>query len=373
MQFIVENEAFARALGLVKGCVPTRSTIPILSHVAVIARGSEVVVRATNLAREVETAVPAEVVQEGGAALPGEVLAGLAKRLAKGGQTELRHLMGRAQLTSGSSKYDLRTLPIEDFPSIKEMASGAVVFGMDAATLRDLIQATVYPADPKGLKPYNQGIHLHAVGKHLVAVATDDHRLARRTADLPKGAASMPGVTIPEDSARAMLQMLEGADGVELAVSASLVELRLPGVRLASALLECTFPDYERVIPKLNGTAATFRPYALAEALGRATTVYLGDTSAGRMAPTATLTFKGGSINLEAGIRGNEQAVEVVDAETNGHDISFTVNAQYLADMLGAWPETVAVGVQQADPSKPILFTAADRPEMTHVIMPARR
>ena len=38
MQFIVENAKLADALTLVKGCIPPRSTIPILSHVAVEAK-----------------------------------------------------------------------------------------------------------------------------------------------------------------------------------------------------------------------------------------------------------------------------------------------------------------------------------------------
>ena len=44
MQFIVENEKFANALGLAKGCIRA-STIPILAHIAVSAKASVVTAR----------------------------------------------------------------------------------------------------------------------------------------------------------------------------------------------------------------------------------------------------------------------------------------------------------------------------------------
>lgn len=376
MKFTVENEPFAKALSLVKGCVPSRSTIPILSHIVVEAKaGNLVTVRATNLDREMEATVTAEVTEEGGAALPGEILAGLARKLAKGGQSELAtDKKERCKIVSGSSKYDLRTLPFQDFPNSKAAADGAVKFNVDAKDLLGMIGSTIYAATAECPHVYGRGVHLHVAAAKLIAVTCDNHRVARRMIEMPKGAATMPPVTIPVDAASALLGFLTDADGeVELAVSPALIELRLPGMRFASALVDCTFPDYDRVIPKPNGNhGATFRPYALSEAISRAATVYLGEKDTSKRQPFADLHVKDGNIKLNAGIKGQELGSELIEAETNGADLHMEINATYLEQMLKVWPESVAIEVWQKQSGGPVLFASKEHADMTHVLMPRR-
>ena len=61
MQLIVENAKLADALGLVKGCIPSRSISPILSHIAAEAKADNTLtIRASNLDREMEVTLPAE-------------------------------------------------------------------------------------------------------------------------------------------------------------------------------------------------------------------------------------------------------------------------------------------------------------------------
>ena len=370
MKFIVENEAFSRALALVKNCVKA-STIPILGHIAVEARGSEVIVRATNLEREVEAIVPAEVEQDGGAALPGDVLVGLVKRLAKGGQCQIDWKDGRAKLVSGASKYDLRTLELTDFPIRKKLADELTTFSMAPEALRSILHTVSYAADIKHPKVYAQGVCLHVAGQRLVAVATDHHRLARRFVDLPKGAAGMPSVVIPVEGARAIVDLLGSAEGdVELAVSPALVEVRLPGVRLTTALLDTVFPNYEQIIPKSEDVAALVRPYVLAEAVERAMVVYLGASDPHKKQPSIRVATGDGNIALEAGSAGSESARESVEAETNGHAAKFNLTAAYLSEMLKVWPESAVVAVTQEAQGSPVRFTAEACPEQLHLVMP---
>ena len=143
MQFIVENEKFANALGLAKGCIRA-STIPILAHIALSAKASVVTVRATNQEREIEAEVPAEVAIEAAIALPGEVLAGLVRRLPKGGELALALKGDRATIVSGTASFDLRTLPLVDFPEFRETPDDAVTFDVPCTDLKRLINETVY-------------------------------------------------------------------------------------------------------------------------------------------------------------------------------------------------------------------------------------
>jgi DNA polymerase-3 subunit beta len=292
IHFIVENEALAKALVYLKGVVRTGTTVPILTHVAVETAGDkEILVRANNFDRETEVRMPAEVMKAGAAALPGEVLQALAKRLTRGGQCEVSLVDDRAYLVAGSSKYDLRTLPIADFPG-KKSASEPVEFSLSAAELRAMIKSVAYAASyPKSDRYYLQGVNLHVSGEKLIAVATDGVRLAVKSSPLPDGAAGMPRVTVPSETASAMADLLKDVEGdVELAVCPHLIELRLPDLRLASSLIDGTFPDYQRIMPAINGAAATFRVCALAEAVARVDIVRLSDVN--KRAPILRLTTR---------------------------------------------------------------------------------
>lgn len=378
MQFIVENEAFARVLALVKGSI-RQSSIPILCHIAVEAtKDNKLRIRSSNLERETEAVMAADVTVEGSAALPGEVLCALSRRLSKGGQCSVTKNGERVKVVSGASKFDLRYLGLEDFPSPKAIGDDAVSFTLPAIALRNLLSHTIYAANPKDKRPYCQGPHLIADGPKLIAMGTDGLRLAEYAIDLPKGAATMPTVLVPIEACQQMLDMLadsNATDEATLAVTPAVMELRFGEVRLATALIDGTPISYKHLIPKRAETPdAATKPYMLTEAIDRALVVHLGTTQPIGVRPTVGLTMGGGEIKLDAGSNtslGN--AAEAIEAETNGHDVSFRIVADYLSQALKAFPETANVGICQEAYGKPVMLVAPECPEMTHVVMPVTK
>ena len=89
--------------------------------------------------------------------------------------------------------------------------------------------------------------------KLLRAVATDGHRLAQAQVALPKGAKGMPGIIVPRKTVLELVRLIEGDEGeIEVALSASKIRFSLGALVLTSKLIDGTFPDYERVIPRNN-------------------------------------------------------------------------------------------------------------------------
>jgi len=371
MQFKAENRAFADALDLVKGAIRP-STVPILSHVCVTASDGVVTLRANNLDRETEASFRAEVTREGSAALPGEILAGIVRRLPKGGDCTLDLRDEVAELTSRKSVYKLRSLPADDFPKGRRITGEAAVFEMDGATFRDLLRHVAYPANETHPKQYSRGVYLHAHEGKLAATATDGHRLALVEVDLPEGAAEFPEMIIPASTVKAILELTAKVDRVVVAGTRHAIEVRVEGARLTSALVDCAYPDYRKVIPKRNGAAAVFRPDSMSEALDRAATVYLGRSDPNKLAPTVKITAGDDSIELVAGIAGGERGLETVEADINEHPLEVSVVTTYLAEMLKQWPETTDLAIQHGGGMGPVLFCAAAMPNVTHLIMPTK-
>lgn len=373
MQFTVENSALSKALASVRSCLPRMTTIPLLQHVVLEARSGSVSLRAGAFDREAEATVVAQVGVDGIAAVPGEILVGLASHLPSGGQCALELVGDRVVVLSGSVRFELRALPANDFPNRKSFDGSELIFAMPAAALRELLVRVDYATLVGSPKAYHAGVYLHVAKKKLIAVASDDHRFALHSTDAPKGLEAMPGVIIPAEAVSVLADALRraGDEKVELSISESLLEIRLAGLRIATLLVGATFPDYTRVVPKPNGAGVVVRSGALLEAAERLSVVYLKN-KLGERVPLLQLKRKDGALELRAGFKGCEVGSEEIDAETNGVDgLDCSVNVAYLMDALKAWPDDAHLSVQQTQKGGAVLLWAREHPGMLHLVMPS--
>ena len=162
------------------------------------------------------------------------------RRLPKGGELALALKGDRATIVSGTASFDLRTLPLVDFPQFRETPDDAVTFDVPCTDLKRLINETVYATHQGTMaRLFERGIYLHVAGNKLLAAATDSHRLALASADMPRGSGTMPGVVVPADAAQAIAQLLGDREGdVMLTVSPRMFEVRLGKVRLSTVHME---------------------------------------------------------------------------------------------------------------------------------------
>ena len=84
---------------------------------------------------------------------------------------------GKAQLKSGRSKFTLATLPANEFPSVDE-GEKSIEFGVQASTLKALIEATSFAMAQQDVRYYLNGMLWEVSTNKLRAVATDGHRMA---------------------------------------------------------------------------------------------------------------------------------------------------------------------------------------------------
>ena len=90
------------------------------------------------------------------------------------------------QVNAGRSRFNLSTLPRDDFPVIAE-GELPTRFELPAATLRQIIDKTRFAISTEETRYYLMGIFLHVADDQLKAAATDGHRLARVTVDQARG------------------------------------------------------------------------------------------------------------------------------------------------------------------------------------------
>lgn len=369
MEFTLPAGALAHAVGLVKGCVPARTTIPILNHVMVEATAGQIVVRGTNLDMEATARSGADVAADGAAALPGDILHGIVKRLDKSALVTVKLDSMRALITCGRSRYELRALSPDDFPKRPDV-EGGVIFTLPAQSLVSLFDATRYAVGDDENRIYLSGVYLRALDNKIVAMASDGHRFGKRVAPMPAAAECMPPTIVPTGAVREICNALTDIEGdATLTVSKSRVRLDIRDFAFSSSVIDSTYPNVDALIPEPTQPIATVKPKALAAAIERAFVVYSGtDTKA----PVARFTTGSHGLDVVAGLPGMDQGTEDVEAVVHSRGEVFLLNAKYLAEMLKLWPE-VDLDIQPNGPGAPVLFTAKDVPDMLHIIMPQLR
>src|SRR5205085_816282 len=275
MRVTIERSAFLKALNHVQSVVERRNTIPILSNVLVHAKGSVVKLTATDLDIEIVEEAPAEVAQEGAATVPAHMLYDIVRKLPDGAQLELDQGpdRGRVSIVAGRSRFALQALPPEDFP---DLAAGEPTnrFALPAASLKGLIEKTRFAISTEETRYYLNGIYLHEVADTLRAVATDGHRLARAQVLLPGGSKGMPGIIVPRKTVLELAKLIETEEG-EIGIDLSVAKIRFSfnGLVLTSKLIDGTFPDYERVIPRHNDKLLEIDTRLFSSAVDRVSTI----------------------------------------------------------------------------------------------------
>ncbi len=258
MKFKADRATLLRALAHIQSVAEKRNTIPILANVLIAVRENRLSFTATDMEIAVLEEVSAAVSRNGATTAPAGTLYEIVRKLPEGAEVEFEHGGGDSQLALRAGRFatSLVVLPVDDFPS---MTAGTLPhrFHVTALALRGLIDRTRFAISTEETRYYLNGIYLHVAESDgtpvLRAVATDGHRLARVEEPLPEGAASMPGVIVPRKTVNELRKLLDEESGeVEVALSDTRVQFRVGTILLTSKLIDGTFPEYDRVIPRDN-------------------------------------------------------------------------------------------------------------------------
>ncbi|WP_066592811.1 DNA polymerase III subunit beta [Sphingomonas pruni] len=369
MKATIERATLLKGLSHVQSVVERRNTIPILSNVLIeaTAEGS-LKLMATDLDLQINESVPAAVDTPGATTVSAHTLFDIARKLPEGSQVQLAAAEGKMTIVAGRARFQLGTLPRDDFPVIAE-GELPVQFELPAETLKQIIDKTRFAISTEETRYYLNGIFWHVADDGqpvLKAAATDGHRLARVTLPRPDGAEGMPDIIIPRKCVAELRKLLDEIDGsVGVSLSSSKIRFDMGQALLTSKLIDGTFPDYSRVIPTGNDKILKIDPRSFEEGVDRVSTIATEKTRAVKM------SLDRDKITLSVTSPENGTAAEEVPGEyaAQGFDIGF--NSRYLLDILGQI-EGDMVEVHLADASAPTLIRENDKSPALYVLMPMR-
>jgi DNA polymerase-3 subunit beta len=273
---------------------------------------------------------------------------------------------------AGRSRFQLPTLPRDDFPVIVA-GDLPTSFELPAKQLAELIDRTRFAISTEETRYYLNGIFLHVAEDDapvLKAAATDGHRLARFTLARPEGAQGMPDIIVPRKAIGELRKLLEEASegSVQIDLSASKIRFTLGGeggVVLTSKLIDGTFPDYTRVIPTGNDKLLRLDPRSFYDGVDRVATIATEKTRAVKMGVDKD------KVTLSVTSPDNGTAAEELAGDYGSDPLEIGFNANYLKDILHQI-EGDTVELHLADPGAPTLIRQDEKSPALYVLMPMR-
>jgi DNA polymerase-3 subunit beta len=277
------------------------------------------------------------------------------------------------QLRAGRSNFKLQTLPESDFPDLP-VHDIAATFEIPAADLLTLLGRSEFCMSEDETRYYLNGVFFQHMDGVLRAVATDGHKLARIEVTAPEGAKDFQsgdnnnGVIIPKKTVKdVLLPILKdgGHDKVTVQIAQTKVIFTAGRISVTTKLIDGTFPDYERVVPKNNNNKMRVEREELKASVARLTAV------ASERGGAVKLSFAPDKLMLAVVNPDAGSATDELDGTYEGEAMDIGFNSHYMTQIMDKI-EGDQVEIHTADPGSPTLMRASDKPGEIYVLMPMR-
>lgn len=362
----IDKDVLLKPLQAVAGIVERRHTLPILSNVMLEANGDALNLLATDLEIQVATSATLEKPASSYAVtVSARKLQDILRSLPEKTIVSLDAQEGRLQVKAGKSRFNLQTLPAQDFPKLAEGGAAAVSVTLAQKELRNLLLLVQYAMAQQDIRYYLNGLLLVAEGQQLTMVATDGHRLAYASAELAE-AVTKTEVIIPRKAVLELAKLLADSDDkVEIQLLPTQVRFVFSGIDLVSKVVDGKFPDYTRVIPTNYKKHFGMGRVTLLQALQRAA-ILSNEKFRG-----VRWVLAGNSLRIVCTNAEQEEAEEELEIDYNGEALDIGFNITYLLDVLNNL-HVDQVDCAVGDANSSMLISVPGNTGFKYVVMPMR-
>lgn len=334
MKLTVAHADLAAAVTYAARSLPARPPAPVLAGLLLDASDGTLRVSSFDYEISADTTAPATVAENGRALVSGRLMADIVARVR--GDVDLELTGPRLVLRAGSARFTLPTLPLEEYPALPE--AGPTSGTLPGEAFAEAVAQIACAIGKDDSLPVLTGIQLRhdQEADTLTLAATDRYRFAVRTlpwknCDLTADRTALAPGKAFLDAAKAVADdttvdlALPDASG-----SNGLFTLRTDNSTTTLRGLEGDLPKYKNLFPTEFNHTATVEIAALKDAVQRVALV------ATKESPLRLTFAADNTLVLEAGTGDDAQAVDNVDTNLDGDELTVAFNPAFLLDGLNA-------------------------------------
>ncbi len=350
MKFQVNRDVLAEAVAFAARMLQSKPTSQVLSGMRLVADANSLQISVFDHDVSAQTDVVANVEQSGTALVSGRLLNEIIGRLPN--QPVTLVVDGtKVVITCGTSKFELATLPIEQYPTLPPIP--AVTGTIDGEAFISAVRRVSVASAKESTRPFQKGIQLKAVSTSITFTAADPNRIARCQVQwLGKNVSEEISAVVLTKTMQDIEKTFANLGEVSISISpdGGMVAFQAKNRVVTTVVLNIeNYPDIDQYFPTNLEESAVINKQDLIDATRRVELVV------NESEDTIRYAFEEGAVTLDSTSSENN-ATESVQATLNGNPTSLRFKPWLFHDGLSQiTSEFVKIEFtkNQRDPSRP--------------------
>jgi DNA polymerase-3 subunit beta len=391
MKFVADRRTLLESMNRLIHVSPRQNSLTILSHVLMEASEDGLRLTTTDIATTMSETINIKLETQGRITTPAQKLHEIIKAIPEGHeisfsaqssnentnpspesqnhpQNHTQNHPGSLNVSSGSYRFSIMTLPADDFPS-ESYDQPTISFTLNAKDFQFLIDTTSFAVSEDDTRQYLNGTFLDPITDQniLRAVGTNGHQMAIADIPLPKTDETIPSIIIPKKLLGLISQLTklspEDETPIHVAISSHQIHISMDSIHIFSRLIDDKYPNYQQVIPQNNDKTLTLSKQDLDKSVS-AVTIISSENKA-----SVKLSLSENNVNVSTRSQNQETADVDIPAQYTHEPFSIGFNSSYLLQILQHCPHE-DISIQLKDTQSPILIQAPENARF--ILMPVK-
>ncbi len=367
MKITIPRQDLLDAVNKVKSIVSSKSALPILSHILMETGEASVKLAATDLKVSIECTVDCTVERPGALTVSSQRISSMLAEMPNEDIT--LNLMDNnvIDITCGRIETKLFSMSPDEFPPIRSF-EGIDALTFPQSTIKKLFLRSSFAICNDQARYNLTGLLFEIADGKITVVATDGRRMSlnRESEGIPADREAK--VIIPSKMIHELERLLDDEEPVQIFLDESQIAFVFNNLRMVSALIEGTFPNYNMVIPAKHDKEVLVSTERFTEAVRRTRTMTNDKFNSVRFG------FGNGMMTLKVVTPEVGEYEEELPIDYDGEVVEIAFNPDFVLDVLRRIDsEKVALVIKDAM-SPGILKPCTDAPDdmYINVVMPIR-
>ncbi|WNB91103.1 DNA polymerase III subunit beta [Bacillus sp. NEB1478] len=375
MELNIHQVVFSKALNEVGRTISSRTSLPILSGIKIIAENDGITLIGSNADIIIERKIPlqiegttvAEVIQTGSVVVSAKYFTELIKKL-PGTISVKTNKMNSITVTTGEIITHFNGFDADDYPALPTFSVGNHIY-IECSDIIEVMKQTSFAASKNETRPVLTGVNLTFTNGRLTAVATDSIRLA-----LHEFAIDSPfegSIILPNTSVTELLKLLNHYSGkVELQITESSILFIMGDIYLYSRLIAGNYPNTSSLIPNDHKTELILNRESLIKGMDRAS-LFANEWKNNNVKLSMTNEQKL-SISSSSSERGTIAETQEIIRFEGEEELIISIDGNFMLDAIKAIKDS-EIKVKFSGTMKPIIIESAEeKSPYLHLISPVR-
>ncbi|KKR87170.1 MAG: polymerase III subunit beta protein [Candidatus Woesebacteria bacterium GW2011_GWB1_41_10] len=256
MKLAILQENLEKSIALASRFTSSRTQLPILGNILLRASKTKLLIASTNLEISVSDAIGAKVEEEGEIAVPSKTFSELVSNLPKE-TVNLKSEKEQLNISTSSFSSTVLGMNTSDFPKIPASVNKEKSISLPKTIFSNALSKVLFAVSSDETRPILTGVLFTFNKEGLTLVATDGFRLSLVKTNQLMNKSTNYQFVVPRTILFEIGRVSEDEILLEFREKDKQVVFGVGDTVFSSRLLEGTFPDWEKIIPKTSSYKVT--------------------------------------------------------------------------------------------------------------------